>query len=60
MGKKNGNRFDSMKKIIRKGDIVFKDGEVGVYCNNCGEISDGNYSACPECKSKDISIYRRD
>lgn len=60
MGKKNGDRLDSMKKIIVKGDTIFKNGKVGVYCNNCGEMSDGDYNACPECNSKDISIYRRD
>ncbi len=58
MSKKNGNKFDSLKKMEK--NTVYRNGKVDVYCNNCGEISDGKYSVCPECKSKDISVYRRD
>lgn len=53
MGKKNGDRFDSLKKV-RKDNVIFKNGDVGIYCNKCGEFSDTGSSACPKCGSKSV------
>jgi uncharacterized OB-fold protein len=53
MRKKNGDRFDSLKKV-RKDNVIFKNGDVSVYCNKCGEFSNTDSSTCPKCGSRSV------
>lgn len=58
MSKKNSNKFDSLDKL--KTNKIYKNGEMGIYCNNCGGVHDGDHKECPKCGSEKIIYVRGD
>jgi len=58
MSKKNGNKFDSLKKVEK--NTVYRNGKVDVYCNNCGKINGRDGDKCPDCGSEKIVYLEGD
>ena len=58
MGKKNSDKFDSLKKV--NNGTVYRNGKVDVYCNKCGEIHGMDGDKCPKCGSEKIVYLEGD
>lgn len=48
---------DGFKKVS---GLVYRNGNVDVYCNKCGRISNGNHRTCPDCGSDKIVYLEGD